>query len=135
VDKNQQDIIFVNHPITLTSAITKKYRWTLANANHPNIIWWNKSLKTDYFNKKIHIEIYDDTKGDVFNWVQDLLKNPKSHSPLILTHFDNCGESIAFLEFADLKIAEHSTEYDYGTNNILFHKIIISYQKISRKNT
>jgi len=78
--------------------------------------------------------IHDDAKGDVFNWVQGLLTTPKSHSPLALTHLDNYGEAVAFLEFVDLKVVECYTDYDYGTSNILFHKMVVSYQKINRKN-
>jgi len=59
MDKKSQDIMFTAHPITLPSTvISRKSRWTLTNVNHPNILWWIKSLKTDYVNKKLHIEIY-----------------------------------------------------------------------------
>jgi hypothetical protein len=134
--KPPQDIMFSVHPVTSSSTtIPRKSRWTLTNEDHPNILWWMKALKNDYLNKKNFIEIYDDSKGDVFNWLQDLIANPKSHKPLVLTHYDNAGEVIASLKFSDLKITEHSTDYDYGTSSVLLHKITVTYQKLERQNT
>jgi hypothetical protein len=126
---------FICHPVTSSSTIMpRKSRWTLTNTDHPNILWWMKSVKTDYVNKKIKIEIYDDAKGDVFNWTQSLLIAPKSHGPLVLTHLDGCGEVIAFLEFSGLTVNEHYTDYEYGMSDVLMHTLIINYQKVKRHN-
>lgn len=125
---------FVNHPFTSPNTVVpRKSRWTLAHADYP-IHWWIKSIKADYVNKEMHIEAYDDAKGDVFTWTQALLLHPKEHGPLTLSHLDGSGQTISSLKFLDLKLGTHHTEYAYGVNDVLQHKITISYGKVERHN-
>lgn len=137
MEKNFKDLAmgFIGHPVTNPSVvIPRKSRWRLTNVEHPNFHWWTKFLKTDYVNKKIYVNVYDDAKGDVFNWIQDLVNTPKSHGNLTLTHLDGVGDAISVVEFSELKLLEHSSEYDYGVSDILTHSLVIGYNKIIRKN-
>ena len=77
VEKTKTDMY--GHPAhSPTIVIPRTFRWTLANENHPEIHWWMKSIKTDYVGKKINIEIFDDAKGTVFNWIQALVDENKN---------------------------------------------------------
>jgi hypothetical protein len=131
----QNPMGFAGHPVTSPSIVVpRKSRWLLTNKEHPNFHWWMKSLITDYVNKKIKIEVYDDSKGDVFNWSQDILNTPKTHGPLHLAHLDGHGTTISSITFSDLKLVEHLTEYEYGTNDVLLHKVTVGYSKVERQN-
>jgi hypothetical protein len=117
-----------------TIIIPRTFRWTLTNENHPDIHWWMKSLKTDYVSKKIIIDVFDDAKGAVFNWIQALVDADKTANTIVLTHLDGCGDAISLISFVGLKIEDHMTHYDYGSSEVLTHKVIIAYNKVKRTN-
>jgi len=121
------------HPATLLNAIIPRtFRWTLTSDLHPDIHWWMKSIKTDYVNKKLSIEVFDDAKGNIYNWLESLIN--KELNKVILTHLDGCGDAISLIEFSSLEIKEHSTDYDYKSSGILTHRITINYKKSRRVN-
>jgi hypothetical protein len=129
------DMGFGDHPANNPKIILPRtFRWTLTSESHPEIRWWFQSLKTDYVNKQIILEIYDDTKGVVYDWLQAIVSNPSKEDKLTLTHYDGCGAPLYLINFFGLKTTEHSTIYDYGKSEVLTHKIIISYKKIKRVN-
>lgn len=133
VEKPKMDM--GSHPAQSASiVIPRTFRWTLTNENHPDIHWWMKSLKTEYVNKKLIIEIFDDAKGAIFNWLQALVDKDKNSDNLTLTHLDGASEAISLINFSGLKIEDHITNYDYGNSEVLTHKIIISYSKAKRSN-
>lgn len=117
-----------------TLVIPRAFRWTLTNENHPEIHYWMKSLKTDYVGKKLILEVMDDAKGAVFNWIQALVNEDKNANLATLTHFDGAGTAISLISFTGLKIEDHLTHYDYGNSEVLTHKVIISYNKVKRVN-
>ena len=122
-----------SNPATMPNAIIPRtFRWTLNNLNHPNIRWWMKLLKTDYINKLLFIEVFDDSKGQVFDWIEALINKVENSDILTLTHFDAQGDSISMIEFKELKLENHITNYDYSNSDILTHKLTISYKKIKR---
>ena len=134
-EKPKTDMTTAGHPAaSATIVIPRTFRWTLVNENHPDIHWWMKTIKTDYVAKKITIEVMDDAKGTIFNWIQALVEADKSASTLTLTHLDGCGTPISLINFINLKIEDHITAYDYGNSDILTHKLVISYSKIKRVN-
>lgn len=134
VDKSKK-IDMSGHPAhSPTIVIPRTFRWTLTNENYPDIHYWMKSLKTDYAGKKLIIEVFDDAKGTIFNWLQALVDNEKAASGITLTHLDGCGTAISLITFAGLKIEDHLTNYDYGSSEILTHKVIIGYKNVKRIN-
>jgi hypothetical protein len=122
-----------DHPGLLEpTIIPRKFRWILTNEEHPQIQWWMQKVLTDYINKYISIEIFDDAKDNVFNWLQALVDQEVGATNLKLTHLDDTGSIITIINFNGLKIKEHTVAYDYNSNDVLTHKIIISYNRISR---
>jgi len=117
-----------------TIVIPRAFRWTFTNENHPEIHYWMRTMKTDYVNKKIILEVMDDAKGTVFDWLQALVDKNKNASTATLTHFDGAGTPITIINFVGLKIEEHLTEYDYGSSEVLTNKVVLSYYKTSRIN-
>ncbi len=121
------------HPGFLDSTvIPRKFRWTLTNEEHSQIHWWMQSVLTDYINKYISIEVLDDAKDNVFNWLQALVDQEVSATNLKLTHFDSTGNPITIINFNGLKIKEHTVAYNYNSSDVLTHKIVITYNKIFR---
>jgi hypothetical protein len=114
--------------------IPRTFRWTLTNENYPDIHYWMKSIKTEYAGKRIIIEVFDDAKGAVFSWIQALVDENKNAATATLTHLDGCGIPISLINFIGLKIADHSTAYDYGSSEILTHKVVITYNNVKRIN-
>jgi hypothetical protein len=122
-----------DHPGLLESTIIpRKFRWTLTNEEHPQIQWWMQTVLTDYINKYISIEVFDDAKDNVFNWLQALVDQEVGATNLKLTHLDGAGNMITVINFTGLKIKEHTVAYDYNSSDVLTHKLVISYSKISR---
>lgn len=133
LDKPKTDMN--THPAQSPSiVIPRTFRWTLTNENYPDIHWWMKSLKTDYVGKKITLEVFDDAKGAIFNWIQSLVDEDKNASTAVLTHLDGTGNPISLLNFGGMKIEDHMTSYDYGNSDVLTHKVVISYTKVKRTN-
>lgn len=123
------------HPARSSNiVIPRTFRWTLTNKAHPEIHWWMKSLKSDYVNKRILIEVFDDAKGQIYNWIEALIKEAPDSVDLTLTHLDGCGDTIALITFDGLKIADHVTHYDYGSSEVLTHKLTIAYKTSKRTN-
>lgn len=122
-----------NHPGLADSAIIPRaFRWTLTNEEHNQIHWWMQSVLTDYINKNITIEVFDDAKDNVFNWLQALVDQEVGATHLKLTHFDGTGNAITVINFNGLKIKNHTVAYNYNSSDVLTHKLVISYNKISR---
>lgn len=122
-----------NHPGLLDETIIPRaFRWTLTNEEHPQIHWWMQSVLNDYINKNISVEVFDDAKDDVFNWLQALVDQEVGATNLKLTHFDSKGNAITVINFTGLKIKEHTVAYNYNSSDVLTHKLVISYNKISR---
>lgn len=123
------------HPVYSPNIIIPRtFRWTFTNENHSDIHWWMKNIKTNYANKEIVIEIFDDAKGIVFNWLQALVNKDKNANSLTLAHLDSCGDVISSINFIGLKVENHLTNYDYSSSEVLTHKVTISYNKIERSN-
>lgn len=123
------------HPVHSPNIIIPRtFRWTLTNENHADIHWWMKNIKTNFVDKEIIIEMFDDAKGVVFNWLQALVNKDKDANAITLAHLDGCGDEISSINFLGLKIKNHITEYDYGSSEILTHKVTISYNRIDRTN-
>ncbi len=89
-------------------------------------------VKTDYLNKKISLEIYDDAKGEVYDWIHNILSN--TNDELYLNHLDRTGTEISEIKFLSISVLDHHTEYDYSKSEILTHRLVLSYQKIKRVN-
>lgn len=122
-----------NHPgLSDNTIIPRSFRWTLSNDEHPQIHWWMQSVLTDYINKNIKIDIFDDAKNDVFNWLQALVDQEVASTNLKLTHFDGAGNTITIINFGGLKLKEHTVQYDYKSSDVLTHKLTVCYNKISR---
>lgn len=107
----------------------RKFRWLLKSIKHPNIHYWMKSVNANFVNKSLTIVAYDEPTGCIFSWLQDL-----KGSDLILTHFDGCGGPISSLTFSNLNLVLHESAYDYDSNDVLTHNIVITYKKVERKN-
>lgn len=122
------------HPIKLSSiSIPRTYRWKLTSEEHPDIHWWFKTIKTDYLNKLIYIKIYDDAHGKIFNWLQDLIKNPNKYN-LNLSHVDAGMSPVSIINLIEITLRKHITYYDYSKGDVLTHKLCLSYKGIERKN-
>jgi hypothetical protein len=133
VEKQKTDM--EGHPAHSPNiVIPRTFRWTLTNESHSDIRWWMKSIKTDYVGKKITVEVYDDAKGAIFTWIQALVDEEKTATNAALTHFDGMGNAISVLNFTGLKIEDHMTSYDYGSSEVLTHKLVITYTKVKRTN-
>ncbi len=111
----------------------RAFRWLLNSTNHPEIHWWLVRLKTDYLNQVISLDIHDDIEGNVFNWLQALIKNGKEES-VLLSHLNNVGDSMYIIDFKNLQILEHTTTYDYKIQGVLTHSLKISYKNCERQN-
>ncbi len=134
LSKSEKNNMYDHPAQSSRTIIPRTFRWTLTNENHPEIHYWMKSIKTDYVNKKIIMQVYDDAKGTVFNWLQALVDKNKNASEATLTHFDSSGETISLISFSGLTLDEHLTEYDYKSSEILTHKVILLYKKANREN-
>jgi hypothetical protein len=132
----KQSVNMGEHPAqTPHIVIPRTFRWTLTNESHPEIHWWMKSVKSDYVNKKLLLEVFDDAKGHVFNWIEALVnKNPEACKQLTLTHLDGCGDTISLINFDGLTIEDHVTSYDYGNSEVLTHKLTVFYKNSKRVN-
>jgi hypothetical protein len=110
--------------------IPRTFRWLLSSKHYPNIQLWMKSVKTDYLNKTIDIQVYDDAAGVVFNWIQS------SHADDILTmaHLDAVEMPFCACEFHNLMLVGHNADYDYSKNDVLTHYVKIKYESMTRLN-
>lgn len=124
---------FGGHPASSPNTVfPRSFRWTLNSEKDYDIHWWMKSLKTDFVNKAIIIDVYDDAQGVVFDWLQAIIN--EGSKKLTLTHFDGCGTAITKINFIGLKLDSHITDYDYSKSEVLTHKVVILYKKIERLN-
>jgi hypothetical protein len=126
---------FQGHPITAPQTIVPRtFRWTLSTENHTDIRWWVRTVKNNCCNKTLNIKVFDDAKGVVFNWIQDLINREKATSSLKIEHLDGGGNAIAVINFIGVKITDHFTNYNYDSSDILTHELILSYSKMDRVN-
>ena len=126
---------FQGHPIASPQVvIPRTFRWAISSENHTEIHWWIRAVKNNCCGKTLHIKVFDDAKGAVFNWIQDLINKEKTTSNLKLEHFDGAGNQITIINFIGVKITDHSTNYNYDSSEVLTHELTLTYSKIERQN-
>jgi hypothetical protein len=114
-------------------SVPRTFRWLLSSKTYPTIELWMKKVKTDYLNKSIEIQIYDDAQGEVFKWIDELLQ-AKSENFLTLTHLAEDGSAFCTTKFQKLTVVEHFTDYDYSKSDVLTHCLKIRYESLHRMN-
>lgn len=110
----------------------RSFRWLLYTNNHPDVHVWMKRLKTDYIKKQIHLEIYEDTTGKTSELL-NALSDYQNKEVLVLDHLDSKKKVQFTLFFSGLSVTQHTAKYDYGSSEVLTHKVMIEYTKMERK--
>lgn len=119
-------------PLTSGGASTfpRAFRFVLKSLKYPGIEYWVRSIKTDFINKKLDIQIYDDLKGCVYNWLNGTEWNEDT---LTITHFDGCGNELYLLTFSGVELIANATVHDYDNSNILTYSVAVCFKKVDRK--
>jgi hypothetical protein len=95
---------------------SRKYRWILEGTNLPSS--FAKDVKFDFVAKTIKFNYYDvisDGKGmHALVWADQL----KPSEILIFKALDGLGNELYQLEFSNLNIIEHTSNFDYEDSDI-----------------
>lgn len=110
----------------------RSFRWLMYTDRHPDIHTWMKRLKMDHVKKQIYFEAYEDTTGQVSDMLE-MLVVADNKEKLTLDHLDAKHKVQFTLLFTGLQVIEHTTKYDYKSNDVLTHRVRVSFKKMERK--
>lgn len=111
----------------------RTFRWTFHPVNHEETRWWFQKIKVNYKEKSLEISVYDDVKGQVHEWLEDVANDEASRMAQ-MRHYDSCGDLLYTVDFLGMYIEEHSVEYDYGKSEVLTHNLKLSFRRTKRTN-
>jgi hypothetical protein len=113
---------------------TQAYRWVLTvKDGNPDVHSWCVKVHVDYISKYLTADFIDDTKGEVFAWLE-FIKNPNTNLDMVLTHYDQHNRPNSTLEFSGCDLVAHTAFYDYGNTEPLVNHVIFRYKKTQRRN-
>ena len=93
---------------------------------------FNKSVSFDYTGKRIFLQIYEVCKeGEIHahTWADGVENGQYQDEELQLITFDGSGEELYSKKFYNLKVVHRRTRFDYSSNEVGTHEVILSYEK------
>ncbi len=90
------------------------------------------SVKTDFLNKTVKLEIQQSIMASMSEAIDDMIDASKRHSCTLAVLFMNGDNtSSSRLEFENVKCTEHSLNFDYAESGASTHLITMSYKTLS----
>lgn len=109
----------------------RSFRWTLNAPAYPEITEWVQKINVNYIAKTMEIEVFDETDGHVFQWIEDMMDDTKSVD-FTLNHYDGLGNKLFYNNFEGVEVKDHSVSYDYKSSEVVTHKLKLSYKNMKR---
>lgn len=109
----------------------RKFRWTLGSQHLPED--YIKRVSFDYVNQQITFEYYDvKTKEGGFDallWAWQLKGNYKEAETeeLVFITYDGCGNPLYSTKFRNLRLDNHTSDFDYASNDMATQIITVHY--------
>lgn len=115
---------------------SRKFRWTLRGTRLPE--HFAKTVSFDFVKRQLSFTYYDichvgKDGMHALVWVDLIERHQVPHEFLVFTTFDGCGSPLYRLAFFDLKILEHSSDFDYASSEESCQHITVGYQHCSKE--
>ena len=111
-----------------TITFARKFRFTLEGTGLPE--YFVKKAYVDYFYKVLSFAYLDVHDGDesfsALKWARNLEDNHKD-SILTLTTYDGCGATLYKVTFKDLRLIDHTSDFDYESSDPSAQNIAVKF--------
>lgn len=109
------------------TVLPRAFRFLIESPTSTSLTYFIKSVKVDYVEKKMILDIYDTVDGTAFNWMTN------HGNVLTQTMLDGCGTKLYNVTYEHLKLVGHKMGLDYASSEVPMHHCTLTFEKMTRK--